>query len=446
MANCLNVDNTTMKGTSAVSYDGTPLPCTDVNTCDNLNTIIDKFNNVLCTTVANVEILTEDIINLTEDVMIIMEEIIDINEQINICCSGGTTTSTSTSTSTTTSTTTTPPSTTTTTSSSSTTTSTSSSSTTTTTTTATPTTTTTTTDPYYYYLSNLYFCPDCFYIVGSQVAVKSLAPLTVGNWYSNGTAKYNITGSSAPNYMSATLDSATSMPTCDCPATTTTTTTDSPTTTTTTTIEPTTTTTTTVEPTTTTTTTACPCVDYVSINAADAGTFNYTDCFGTPKSVFITAGPNVFIGLDDSGCLNRNSISATVSFTVEAFGPCCTPTASTTTTTTTAAGKFVYVTNSSTSGMVTAYNVEIDAISLALDSGSFPLTAGQNLTGQSSNTSATASVFISFVTPTDSAINTIDSYGNSYCVTSPGNETITLDFSGPGSVSINIGEQGSACV
>jgi hypothetical protein len=79
----------------------------------------------------------------------------------------------------------------------------------------------------------------------------------------------------------------------------------------------------------------CPCVEYVSIIADGAGTFNYEDCFGTPKSVSIVSGPNVFIGLDDPACLNRNSLSADVPFTVEAFGPCCTPTPSTTTTSTT---------------------------------------------------------------------------------------------------------------
>ena len=31
---CPQINNTTIIGTSAVTYDGTPLPCTDVNTCD----------------------------------------------------------------------------------------------------------------------------------------------------------------------------------------------------------------------------------------------------------------------------------------------------------------------------------------------------------------------------------------------------------------------------
>ena len=113
---------------------------------------------------------------------------------------------------------------------------------------------------------------------------------------------------------------------------TTTTTSSSSTTTTTTTVEPTTTTTTTVEPTTTTTTTACPCVEYVSIGMTEAGTFNYLDCFGTPKSVFLNEGPNLFVGLGEPECVDRNSLSSSVSFEVISYGPCCIPTTTTTTT------------------------------------------------------------------------------------------------------------------
>jgi hypothetical protein len=86
MANCSQINNTTIKGTSAVTYDSTPLPCTDVDTCNDLNTILTKFDNVICAAIANVAILIEEVTNLTEDVMIITEDIISINSQINICC------------------------------------------------------------------------------------------------------------------------------------------------------------------------------------------------------------------------------------------------------------------------------------------------------------------------------------------------------------------------
>lgn len=86
MADCPQINNKTIIGTSAVSYDSTPLPCTNINTCDDLNTILTKFDNVICSAVNSVNILTEEVINITEDLMIITEEIENINDQIFICC------------------------------------------------------------------------------------------------------------------------------------------------------------------------------------------------------------------------------------------------------------------------------------------------------------------------------------------------------------------------
>lgn len=83
---CSQVNNTTILGTSAVTYDGTPLPCTDVNTCDGLNVILAKFDSVICTAANNVNILTEEITNLTEDLMIIIDDVINIQNQLEICC------------------------------------------------------------------------------------------------------------------------------------------------------------------------------------------------------------------------------------------------------------------------------------------------------------------------------------------------------------------------
>jgi hypothetical protein len=84
MADCPQINNTTIIGTSAVSYDSTPLPCTDINTCDDLNTILAKFDNVICSAINSVNILSEEIMNITEDIMIITEEIEDINNQLFI--------------------------------------------------------------------------------------------------------------------------------------------------------------------------------------------------------------------------------------------------------------------------------------------------------------------------------------------------------------------------
>lgn len=155
MANCSQTNNTTIIETSAVSYDSTPLPCTDVKACDDLNTILTKFDNVICSAVNSVNILTEEVMNITEDLMIIGEEIENINNQIFICCRicdfTGTAnelpipTTTTTSSSTTSTTTTATPTTSTTSSSTSSTTSTTSTSTSTSTSTTTSTSSSTTT-------------------------------------------------------------------------------------------------------------------------------------------------------------------------------------------------------------------------------------------------------------------------------------------------------------
>jgi len=86
MANCSQINNTTIQGTSTVTYDGTPLPCTDVNTCDNLNTILAKFNAIICNATNSVNEITENVTNITEDVMIIGEDIENIYGQLAICC------------------------------------------------------------------------------------------------------------------------------------------------------------------------------------------------------------------------------------------------------------------------------------------------------------------------------------------------------------------------
>lgn len=173
MGNCSQINNTTILGTSAVTYDSTPLPCTDVNTCDGLNTVLSKFDTIICNVKESVDILTEQVIDITEDLMIITEDIININNQLNICCptcdftgtadqlpdptttttsssstSTSTTTSSSSTTSTTSSTTTVPPTSTTTSTSSSTSTSTSTTSTSTSSTTSSTTTTSTTVNPF----------------------------------------------------------------------------------------------------------------------------------------------------------------------------------------------------------------------------------------------------------------------------------------------------------
>lgn len=108
MANCPQINNTTIIGTSAIGYNSAPLPCSGVQPCDGLNDILNAFETIICDVKDSVGELTDNVTNITEEVMLISEQIIDINNQLNICCPTTTTTSSSTSsTSTTTSTTTT---------------------------------------------------------------------------------------------------------------------------------------------------------------------------------------------------------------------------------------------------------------------------------------------------------------------------------------------------
>jgi hypothetical protein len=86
MANCPQIDNKTIIGTDAIIYGSTPLPCTGTAICDGLNTILKKFDTIICSATADVNTLTEDITNITEELMIITEEIININEQVYLCC------------------------------------------------------------------------------------------------------------------------------------------------------------------------------------------------------------------------------------------------------------------------------------------------------------------------------------------------------------------------
>lgn len=172
---CPGINNTTIIGTSGISYDAPPLPCTDVSTCDGLNLIFSKFDTIICSVIDDVDEITTNITNLNEQLVTITDDIVNINEQLNICCPTTTTTTTvppttttTTSSSTTTTTSTTLPPTTTTTSSSSTSTTSTSTSTTSTTSTSSTTTTTTTSIPLLCFQLEIYpplFNPGTFHVV-----------------------------------------------------------------------------------------------------------------------------------------------------------------------------------------------------------------------------------------------------------------------------------------
>lgn len=139
------------------------------------------------------------------------------------------------------------------------------------------------------------------------------------------------------------------------PATTTTTAASTTTTTSTTTIAP--TTTTTIAPTTTTTTTQCPCVETVTLNVTEAGNVQFNDCFGVTRLTSVGTGTQTLDYTSD-GCININTLSGTAMFTIDAYGPCCTPTSTTTTTSTTTSTTSTTSTTTTTEAP-TYYEVEL---------------------------------------------------------------------------------------
>ena len=86
MGNCSQINNTTIQGTSTVTYDGTPLPCTDVNTCDNLNTILAKFDAVICDAIVGVNEITINLTDFNNSITNINTNINNIYNQLAICC------------------------------------------------------------------------------------------------------------------------------------------------------------------------------------------------------------------------------------------------------------------------------------------------------------------------------------------------------------------------
>jgi ethanolamine ammonia-lyase large subunit len=86
MGNCSQINNTTIQGTSTITYDGPPLPCTDVNTCDNLNTILAKFDAVICDAIIGVNEITINVTDINNSITNINNNITDIYNQLAICC------------------------------------------------------------------------------------------------------------------------------------------------------------------------------------------------------------------------------------------------------------------------------------------------------------------------------------------------------------------------
>jgi hypothetical protein len=95
MSNCPQSNNETIE-TNTISYNSSTLPCTDVDTCDDLNTILSKFNTIICSATESVNTITENVENITQDISNITNSITNINNQLNTCCPSFTTTTTTT--------------------------------------------------------------------------------------------------------------------------------------------------------------------------------------------------------------------------------------------------------------------------------------------------------------------------------------------------------------
>jgi hypothetical protein len=105
MANCPEINNVTVHSTENIKYDGPPLVCSDINTCDDLNVAFQKIDTVVCDTNDNVATLTENVNSVGISVASILDDLTIITNQLGLCCPTTTTTTTITPTTTTTSTT-----------------------------------------------------------------------------------------------------------------------------------------------------------------------------------------------------------------------------------------------------------------------------------------------------------------------------------------------------
>lgn len=85
MAYCSQIKDK-IKGTNIITYNSTPLPCSNVITDDNLNTIFNKFNITLCNIRTNLDIITNNLSNIYSTIVAQSLEVINLKNQSRICC------------------------------------------------------------------------------------------------------------------------------------------------------------------------------------------------------------------------------------------------------------------------------------------------------------------------------------------------------------------------
>lgn len=85
MAYCSQIKDK-IKGTDIITYNSTPLPCSNVITDDNLNTIFSKFNTTLCNIRTNLDITTNNLSAIYNTITAQSLEVINLKNQAHICC------------------------------------------------------------------------------------------------------------------------------------------------------------------------------------------------------------------------------------------------------------------------------------------------------------------------------------------------------------------------
>lgn len=89
-----NPCSTHLTASSTIVYDGPALSCTSAEPCDTLNVILQKFDDIICNLLTQINALNIQVGNITTQVLNINSDIITINNRLDVCCTTTTTTTT----------------------------------------------------------------------------------------------------------------------------------------------------------------------------------------------------------------------------------------------------------------------------------------------------------------------------------------------------------------
>ena len=89
-----NPCGTHLTASSTIAYDGPVLSCTSAEPCDTLNVILQKFDEIICNLLTQINTLNIQVGNITTQILNINSEIITINNTLDACCNATTTSTT----------------------------------------------------------------------------------------------------------------------------------------------------------------------------------------------------------------------------------------------------------------------------------------------------------------------------------------------------------------